>query len=79
MVILMVNMMGMLMVMVLVDGACHDKGDNSDHDDGRNSGDGELLILVSMMVKMMAMLVVMILCMTVAVTMMMNVVNCCSL
>ena len=75
MVISMVNMMGMLMVMVLVDGTWHCQGDDSDHDDGRDTGDGEILILVNMMVKMMVMLVVIIIFMTVAITMMMNLVN----
>ena len=58
MVILMVNMMGTLKVMVLVDGTWHYQGDDSDHDDGRDSGDGELLTLVNMMVKAMVMLLV---------------------
>ena len=53
---LMVIMMGMLMVMVPVDGTCQYNGDDTDHDDGRDTGDGELLILVNMMVKMMVML-----------------------
>ncbi len=65
--------------MVLVDGTCHYKVDDSDHDDGRDTGDGELLILANTMVKMMAMLVVIIICMTVAITVMMNIVKCWSL
>ena len=55
------------------------KGDDSDHDDGRNTGDGELRILVNMMVKMIVLLVVIIIIMTVAITMMMNLAKCWSL
>ena len=55
------------------------KGDNIDHDDGRDSGDGEFLILVNMMVKMMAMLVAIFIFMTVAKTIIMNLVKCWSL
>ena len=76
MVILMVSMMGTLMVMVLVDGTWHYQIDDSNHDDGRDTGDGELLVLVNMMVKTMVMLVVIILFMTVAITMMMNLAKC---
>ena len=75
----MVKLMGMLMVMVLVDGTWYNQGDDSDHDDGRDTGDGELLILVNMMVKMTAMLVVSIIFMTMALTMMINLVKCWSL
>ena len=33
------------------------KGGDSDHDEGRDTGDGELIIMVSTMVKMIVMLV----------------------
>ena len=55
------------------------KGDDSDHDDVRDVGDSELLILVNMKVKTIVMLVVITLLMTVAITMMMNLVKCWSL
>ena len=73
----MVNTIGMLMVMVLVDGTCHCKGGNSDHDDGRDMGEGELLTLVNMRVKMMVMMVVIIISMSVALTVMMKFVKFC--
>ena len=58
---------------------CHVKGDESDHVDGRDIGDGELLIMANIMVNMMVMLVVMFICLTVAITTMMNLVKCWSL
>ena len=61
----MVYTMGTLMVIVLVYGTWDCKGDDSEHDDGRDIGDGELLILVNMMVKLMVTPVVIIIFMPV--------------
>ena len=55
-----------------------DEGDESDQYDGRDTGDGQLPIMVNMMVKMMAMLVVIIIFVAVAIRMMMYLVKCWS-
>ena len=50
MVILIVSMMGTLIAMVLVGSTWHYQGDDSDYDYVRDSGDGDVVILVNMMV-----------------------------